>query len=195
MRKFLLCCGFLLPMSVATFYSLEEFADLLSIGKNIEFNEEEYELVWSSHPTENYYKQEYLRSHEDLNEFHKMLLVESIRGDVGVKDAVKIKINELEQQKKNNPVINYDLISNEELGESLLDFIISDQNYIYEWNAYRFQSQNVNGQNHLVLFGYSMRDSLNTNEELKEFFTEVKKARRELIGKLAQFEIPRVNPG
>ncbi len=194
MRKILLCCCFFLPLSIATFYGLEGVTDLLSVGETIEFNEEEFTLVWNSHPTEIYYKQEYLRSHEDLNEFHKMLLVEAIRGEVDPKDAARIKISELEQQKKSNPVINYELISNEDLGESLLDFIISDQNYIYEWNAYRFQTQNVNGQNYLVLFGYCMRDSLNTNEELKEFFNEVKTARRELIGKVAQMEIPQISP-
>ena len=193
-KKLALSSSFLLLASIATFYGLEEITDVLSIGETIEFNGEEYTLVWSSHPTENYYKQEYLRSHEDLNEFHKMLLVESVRGDLDPKDAAKIKMSELEQIKHDNPVVNYDLITNDDLGEALLDFVISDQNYIYEWNAYRYQTQNVDGQDYLVLFGYCMRDSLNTNEELREFFGEVKKARRELIGKLAQAEIPRVNP-
>lgn len=160
--------------------------DFLSIGKQMTFEGEDYFLEWSSHPSETYYIQEYLRKQDNLHKFNKMLMVSVINADVPVKEAVAFKVAELEEQKKTNPVINYEVFTKD--GESIIDFVISDKAYIYEWNLQRYQKQDGK----LVLLSYVYRDSLNTQEDLFPFFDHIKKNRHETIGRLGEFDIPKV---
>ena len=56
-----------------------EIVERLSVPGPISFNGESYRLSWSSHPTANYYKQEYLPGGETGEHYRSMVLLEAIR--------------------------------------------------------------------------------------------------------------------
>lgn len=62
--------------------------DYLNIPDPIKLNLKEYNLVWSSHPNDNYFKQEYLSSDEDIDKYNSMVLIEFIKGDFNLKDVL-----------------------------------------------------------------------------------------------------------
>ena len=178
-----------------TIFKFPEIKDYLKTGHEIMFNKDKYVLKWSSHPSENYYKQEYLKSGEELTNYHNMILVEAINDDIKIKDVLKLKVDELELRKKWDYVANYQVLENKDLKtEGVIDFVVSDTMYIYEWNLYRYQVQQIPGKkNVMVLFAYSFRDSLNDDNDLKKFFDDIKANRVGRINQLTSFEVPKVS--
>src|SRR5689334_2330521 len=73
--------------------------DYLSAGKQLNFNGAKYDLKWSSHPSDNYYKQEYLKQGEELPSYHNMILEEAVQGNLKVSDAINAKASELTTRK------------------------------------------------------------------------------------------------
>lgn len=174
--------------------TLPEIIDYLSIGKQLNFNNSKYDLKWSAHPSEKYYKQEYLKQGEELGKYHNMLLVEGIEGNMKIKDALKAKATELDLRKKWDFVANYQVYENKNKPtEGIIDFVVSDTMTTYEWNLYRYQLQKGNNnENTMVLFAYSYRDSLNDDNDLKKFFDHIKDKREDFINKLQSYTIPEV---
>ena len=168
--------------------------DYLSVGRQLRFDNEDFDLKWSSNPTVNYNKQEYLRSNDNLESFNKMILVEAIEGNLKIKDAINAKVNELNKRKKWDFVANYQIYENKQKkNECIIDFVVSDTMTIYEWNLYRYQIQkDENNKNYMVLFAYSYREILNDNNDLRKFFEHIKSNRVDMINKLQEFTIPKV---
>jgi len=96
------------------------FTDHLNAGNAITFNNLKYDLAWSSHPSDNYYKQEYLMEEETPQKFSKMILLEFITGKTPAKEVAAKKVNELKKLKESDPMANYDVF--EKNGEIMLDF-------------------------------------------------------------------------
>ena len=168
---------------------LPDIKEYLSVGKQLNFNAAKYDLKWSSHPSENYYKQEYLKQGEELETYHNMILVEAIEGNLKTSDAMNAKVTELEARKKWDFVANYRIYENKNKPtEGIIDFVVSDTMTTYEWNLYRYQMQ----KGALVLFAYSYRDSLNDDNDLKKFFGHIKEKREDFINKLQSYSIPEV---
>lgn len=194
-RKIILTIGLVITTIVSLIaINLPEIIDYLSIGKQLNFNNGKYDLKWSSHQSENYYKHEYLKQGEELGTYHNMLLVEAIEGDLKIKDALKAKISELENRKKWDYVANYQVYENKNKPtEGIIDFVVSDTMTTYEWNLYRYQVQKGNNNKSImVLFAYCYRDSLNDDNDLKKFFGHIKEKKEDLINKLQSYSIPEV---
>ncbi len=66
----------------------------LNIPGPIHLNQKEYHLAWSSHPNENYFKQEYVSPNENINKYNSMVLIDFIKGDFNLRDIVDQKIAE-----------------------------------------------------------------------------------------------------
>lgn len=77
----------------------EVVSDFLSVTDPINFDNENYYLAWSSHPRDNYYKQEYLTKIQTIEKYTKMLLLEVIIG-FSIEDIVNYKSAELGERKK-----------------------------------------------------------------------------------------------
>lgn len=153
------------------------------------FNESKFSLSWSSNPSQGYYKQEYLLDSSTIEDYNEMILVEALKGKISPKVAAEHKVNELKQLKKNNPVINWNVYENK--NERIIDFVITDGATQYEWNLYRYSVlKNSDGQKYLVLYAYSYKDTLYTNEDLKPFFNRILGNRDLLISKLGEFKLP-----
>ena len=133
--------------------------DYFNVPGPVQFSSTSYFLSWSAHPADNYFKQEYLPVGEKSADYSKMMMIEVVTGAIALQDAVKTKLNELEQRKKTDPLCNYRLIQNPGTGEYLLDFIMSvsagGTTTIAEWNAYRYTK--LPDQKGILLFACSKR--------------------------------------
>lgn len=160
----------------------------------ITFDNNEYKLAWSSHPTDNYYKQEYIQAGDTLEKFKKMILLEALTGKLKLEDVVSSKVAALNKMKKKNPVVNYEIFEKD--GEVMIDFLVSedtpDGKYlsIVERNVYRYKSiKEKNGQQCVLLFGVSERAY---GDEIDNFFPKLKEHRFDLINLVGQFELPEI---
>ncbi|HMJ48101.1 MAG TPA: hypothetical protein VK498_12280, partial [Ferruginibacter sp.] len=59
----------------------DEIKDSLNLPGPLTFNKTDYILAWSSHPTSNYYKQEYLPKGDDIDNYKKLIIVDVIISD------------------------------------------------------------------------------------------------------------------
>ncbi len=166
--------------------------EYLSVGNEIEFNGENFELKWSSHPSNEYFKQEYLRKNDKLPKYEKMLMVEAVKGNIPAINVATGKINELESQKRSNPIVNYEKFENKEKNEIILEFVLSDGNSIYEWNIYRYKNEKNKSGNYLVLYSYSYRNYISNEKEKIKFFNEIKTLKQDLVKKVGEIELPNV---
>ena len=83
----------IVSMVIFTAMIFPETVDYLKTGNTLEFNKDKYNLSWSSHPSANYYKQEYLKSGEQMPGYHNMLLLESIDDEMKISEVLKTKVN------------------------------------------------------------------------------------------------------
>ncbi|REG76873.1 hypothetical protein [Algoriphagus antarcticus] len=167
----------------------------LETEKTIKFDNQNYNLVWSSHPNEVYYKQEYLTKEQTLEKFKSMVTIDFLKGEFKVKDLVNQKIQELEKAKETNPIINFTVLEKD--GETIIDFIMSVSSedgkklLVVERNIYRYTNIETEKTKGLLLFSVSKRAYEN---EISEFFENLKKNKNSLIMKVGNFEIPKINP-
>ncbi|HKS83906.1 MAG TPA: hypothetical protein VJR71_00360 [Pseudolabrys sp.] len=174
----------------------ETVAERLSLQETIAFNGESYRLSWSSHPTSDYYKQEYLPSGQTSERFQRMVLIEATLRGVKVDDAVGAQVSMLNKRKSTDPTVNFAILKNAKTGEVILDFVLSAQDRkgedIVEWNAYRYASlKGKSGTSGVLLFGISRRayDGDTTN-----FLRALKSERPAVINALAAYQLPAVRP-
>lgn len=181
----------LISIVLISSFTAEIPKDNINIPGPISFDGETYSLAWN-HAKENYFKQEYLRKKDNLEKFNKMVTVDLLIADMPLKDIVASKVNELENRKTADPVVNYEVIENKQSGEILLDFVMSDGD-LYEWNAYRYKIVKTAKGNAVFLFGYSIRSFDKAEISQDKFFPYLKENRSKMIAKVAAFSLPKVS--
>ena len=181
-----------LVCTVAFGQSGKTITDNLNVPGPILFNKTSYNLVWSSHPEEKFYKQEYIPKGDSLTKFKTMVLLDFINGKAKLKDVVAAKIAELKKLKENNPVVNYEMFEND--GEYMIDFLLSENTpngkliSTVERNVYRYKTyKDKSGNKGVVLFGISTRSYGN---DIDKFFADLKSNRYDLINQVGMFSIP-----
>ena len=176
-------------------YWQKDVSNYLSLPNNLEFENKKYDLSFSSHPAEKYYKQEYLPKGEYINHFSNLLFVDAILSDtLKVIDVVTNKIAELEILKKTNPIINYKSFNNPDKTEYIIDFLTSnsqdDKVEIVEWNAYKIKAfTDKNGVKGVMLLAVSKRAYDN---KVTKFLTELKDKRMATISALIKTTLPEI---
>lgn len=171
-------------------------SDYLTVQGPIVFKQKAFYLNWSSHPSANIYKQEYLKKGEDANKFKMMLMIDVIAGETNLKNAVSAKIAELKKMKESNPMVNYEIIQNPKTGEYLLDFLLTANaadgtTSVVERNVYRYKTfTGKAGIKGVMLFAVSSRAYA---KEVDGFFIELKANRKDLINEVAQFKMPEIS--
>lgn len=165
----------------------------LGTGNSISFQKKAYYLAWSSHPANNYYKQEYIANGDSLTRFKTMLLLEAVTGVANVKEAVAAKITELNALKKNNSAVQYEAFDNKKTGEYILDFLLTatapdGSASVVERNVYRYKSfTDKKGGTGILLFGVSERSY---GDNAGAFLTKLKKEKTVLIKAVAAIMLP-----
>ena len=168
--------------------------DYLHLGSKYRFDNKDYELVWSSHPASNFYKQEYILPNENVEKYKRLILIDFIEGDLNPKDVLSSLANSLENSKKQNPVINYKVY--EKNNEYMIDFIMSENSQdgkevlILERNVYRYFRINTPNRKGILLFGVS--DRAYTKKEMDNMFSVLKNNKFELVNKVAKIEVPKI---
>jgi len=171
----------------------QDAVDRIGVPGPIAFDGKSYELAWSSNPQPNYYKQEYVPAGEAPRSYNSMVLVEVLTSGIGAKEALAAQVKMLNDRKPNDPLVNFGVLQNEQTGEAILDFIMSQKDdkgeYIVEWNAYRYVPRQPEG---VMLFGVSHRAY--GNEAAKTFLTNLREMRPGQIDKVARQEMPKAEP-
>ena len=168
--------------------------DYLHLGSKYRFDNKDYELVWSSHPASNFYKQEYILPNENVEKYKRLILIDFIEGDLAPKDVLSSLANSLENSKKQNPVINYKVY--EKNNEYMIDFIMSENSQdgkeilILERNVYRYFRINTPKRKGVLLFGVS--DRAYTKKEMDNMFSVLKNKKLDLVNKIIQIEVPKI---
>jgi len=161
----------------------------------LSFNNLTYGLSWTSHPSPEYYKQEYIPKGETVEKFTSMLMLEVLTSNVNLKDVVANKMTELRQMKARNPYVKFETTNDPVTGEYILDFIVTansqdGQILIAERNVYRYNTfSNKNSGKGVLLLGMSVRSY---GAEAKKFLAAVEAGRPALVKKVKEFKIPAV---
>ena len=119
--KFVLFICFIQAITVC---AQSEITNYLNIASPLIIDNKEYNLAWSAHPNQNYYKQEYLSNDQTLEKYTKMLLIECVLGNFKLEQVIQQKTNALDKLKDQNPLVNYQVYENKD--EYILDFIVSE---------------------------------------------------------------------
>lgn len=172
-------------------FTMKDIIDYLSVGSELSFNNEKYDLAWSSHPNATYFKQEYLRKSDKLEKYDKMILVEAIKTTLNPEKASQMKISELTNLKKFNPIVNFKQAELSNQSDKIISFTISGGN-ILEWNVYRYQQQQIENENMIILYAYSYRNYVSTKEDVTKFTDYVKNNENKMIETITKTNIPKV---
>ena len=171
-------------------------SDYLNVSGPLLFQNKAFHLNWSSHPSVNFYKQEYLTKGEDANQYKMMLMIDVIAGETNLKNIVSAKVAELKQMKAGNPMVNYEIIQNPKTGEYLLDFLLTANaadgtTSIVERNVYRYQTfTDKTGKKGVLLFAASSRAYA---AAVNSFFIALKTNKKVLLNEVAQFKMPEIS--
>ncbi|MBJ3784149.1 hypothetical protein [Devosia sediminis] len=160
--------------------------DAIGIPGPIEFEGVSFDLVWTSHPTDTDYKQEYLPAGQAVEAYQQMFMIDLMTDGPTPDVAANAMVQSLEQRRANDPVVNFEVIRNTGTGEVILDFVLSSDDgemLIVEWNAYRY----VPTDSGLAMFGISRRGY---DDEVTDFLTNLKSMRQPAIEALAFMEVP-----
>ncbi|MBS9721952.1 hypothetical protein JYU29_14770 [Tianweitania sp. BSSL-BM11] len=163
--------------------------DRLGVPGPIQFQNTAFALAWSSKPTNNTYKQEYVPAGQSVESFEDMFLVEAVTGSLTPAEAATAQIDFLKQRKATDPVVNYAILHNEKTGNIVLDFVLSDLQadpVIVEWNAYRYAPLKNDGG--VALYGMSRRAY--GEADAKAMLRGLKAIRDADLEPLALFDVP-----
>ena len=120
-------------------------------------------------------------------------MIDFVKGDFKVEDAINQKIHELEKMKQSNPVIKYTKYENN--GEYILDFLISKNSddgkeiLIAERNVYRYKLISDKNHSGILLFGVSERGY---QENIDAFFKNLKKDSIKMVESVGNYQLPDV---
>lgn len=166
----------------------EKAVDFLNIGNKIHFAGKDYHLAWSSHPNETYYKQEYVAKGDKVEHYKRMIIIDFLEGDIKPKKAVETYIKSFEQRKKNDPVVNYQVLENGD--EYMLDFILSSPSEdgkavkILERNVYHYYLINSPKAKKKGLLLFAVSDRAYTKEEMDKMFDTLKNRQFDLVNQV-----------
>ena len=162
----------------------------VSLQKNV------FKLVWSSHPEATFFKQEYLAGDDAFPKYKSMITIDFVVTDSKIDQAVKRKIQELDQLRKTNFDVNYEVISNAATGEKIIDCLIvqtaqDEQSDLAERDIFRYKTVKAkSGEQGIFLLAVSTRKY---GKEIKPFLLKLKTDRPVLVKEVAQFPIPALN--
>jgi hypothetical protein len=108
-----LLSAFCIAFIALTASASAQVKDHLNIPGPISFDGQSYELAWSSHPSTNYIKQEYLPKAQTVGRYSEMLLVEFLKGNLKVADAVGAQMQKLNARKGTDPIVKMAVVKND----------------------------------------------------------------------------------
>lgn len=165
--------------------------DRLGVPGPVTFGNVNHELAWSSQPSPDYIKQEYLPAGQNPVSYADMILIETLANSGNAEAVAARMVDTLKQRKATDPIVNYAILRNEAKSELILDFLLSGQTpegvRFIEWNAYRYA--NLSGDaSGILLLGISRRAY--GDADAQTFMKRLAALRNEDIGALAAMTLP-----
>lgn len=161
----------------------------ISVQKNV------YRLAWSAHPDASLYKQEYLVAGDDFPKYKSMVGIDFVLTESSVDQAVETKLRELDNLKRTNPIVNYEVIKNPTTGEKIIDCLIgndapNERDNVVERDVFRFKAvKTKSGQRGILLFMVSNRKY---GPEITPFLTKLKVDKPLLVSEVAKLSMPEI---
>lgn len=191
MKKYLLIMATIL-MSFTTFNS--EPVDRIGVKGPLIFNKTSFNLVWTDKPNDTYFIQEYLPKDEKVESFNQMLTLHLFDKDITVKNAIKIKVQELENRKKTDPTCQYKVTESPDGKEVIVDCILGeskgDKMSIMEFNLYRYKKVELGDKKKgILIYAYSKRAY---GDDITPFLQNLGKDRSALLNVMIGSEMPTV---
>lgn len=157
--------------------------DRIGVPGPIRFGDTEFALQWTSNPSPELYKQEYVPAGQRVQRYDSMLLIDVRPLGADVAQTVRAMVEQINARKATDPVANFDVLVNDAGDEVLLDFMLSAPDasgIVVEWNAYRY-ARGPDGQG-TTMVGISRRGY---GDAAREFIEDLKARRAQDIGTLA----------
>ncbi len=115
-----------------------------------------------------------------------------LTGDYKLDDVVSLKVAELEQRKKKDPLVNYEIHNNPDKTEYLVDFLLSEGKSkitTVEWNAYRYRLfTDKSGKHGVMIFGLRVREYNQT----EAFLNSLGDIRNQEISSIEDAQLPTI---
>lgn len=166
--------------------------DMLGVPGPISFQEQDYVLLWTSRPTPDYIRQEYVPQGQTVEAYSEMILIETVVGAITPIQAAALQVQSLDARKGTDPVVNHQIMQNEASGEVLLDFVVSDLSVdpvVVEWNAYRYAA--LPGSEGVMLYAVSRRGY--GQDGATQFMSGLGALRSEAISALTAQPLPEIS--
>ncbi len=179
-------------MSFTTFNN--EPIDRIGVAGPLTFNKTTFNLAWTDKPNDTYYIQEYLPQDEKVENFHQMLTLHLFDRDIKLKNAIKQKVQELENRKKTDPTCQYQVTESPDGKEFIVDFLLGeskgDKMTIMEFNLYRYKQVELNNKKKgILVYAYTKRAY---GDDITPFLKNLRKDRGALLNVMIGSEIPTV---
>ncbi|KQN72795.1 hypothetical protein [Devosia sp. Leaf64] len=162
--------------------------DAVGVPGPVVYDGTSFELAWTTHPTETFYKQEYVPEGQTVERYDEMFMVDVLTEGPTPDAAAQSIVESLGERKGTDPVVNFQVMKNEATGEVLLDFLLSSDEggtLIVEWNAYRY----VPVGDGVAMFGISRRGY---DDGAADLLMALKDWRMGAIEELAGMELPEI---
>ncbi len=184
----------LLLLTCSMLFAQEKITNYYGTPEQLSFDKALYNLSWSSHPNEIYYKHEYIPKGEIPEHFNNMILLDFVQTDMSVEQAAKAQEKKLIERKKTDASCNYQMIVSPDGKEIVLDFLMSqakgDAVNLLEWSAYRYKAYTDKaGHRGILLFGICRRAY---DDKVKNFLSTLAVTRGEGINHLIAYKIPEI---
>ncbi len=192
MKNIILFC--LTAFTLFSFKSDDPIQEYLNVPGPLNFDGKSFDLNWTS-KNDNYYIQEYLTANDSIGNFKEMISLFVLNESVSIDDAVNIKIQELDEFKKTDPVCNYALTTGSKKSEYIVDFLrgesIGEIMTLVEFNIYRYKQIKIGKNKKAVLvYAFSKRAS---GYDIIPFLKSLKVERLKYIEKIQAIELPEIN--
>jgi hypothetical protein len=184
----------LLTLTGFTRYTPDEVINYYGIPETLSFDNTDFNLSWSAHPNDSYYKQEYLPKGESVDHFNNMVLIDFIVTEATAQLAANAQVNNLIERKKTDPICNYQILKSPDGNDYILDFVMSegpgDNLDVIEWNAYHYKPYTDKaGHKGVLLFAVSRRTYA---DKCVPFLKNLRGYKAEQLNKLVKYPIPEI---
>ncbi|WDS37327.1 hypothetical protein [Pseudoxanthomonas sp.] len=143
----------------APLYAAEPAVERLGVPGPLSFAGQSFELSWSSHPTPDLYKQEYVPAGQDVERYRDMLMIDVRIGGANASQMALAIDAQVQERRKSDPVANSEVVISADGTEATVDMLMSatgdDGQVFVEWSAHRYVTD-TSGQG-TRMFGITRR--------------------------------------
>lgn len=151
--------GLLLVLSGAV-AEAKQAPDLLGVPGPVQFEGQQFDLVFSAAPIPDYRKHEYIPAGQVPEQYRDMILLELFAG-LDIKTEVLRKIDWLKDMQASDPILKYKVAHDPKTGQVIIHSIMSDNEGpvpFVEWNVSRYiPARTRDGRDASLLMGVSRR--------------------------------------